>query len=215
MKIEAGGDTIELLPQRAVYWPAQRLLLIADIHFGKAASFRALGMPVPHGTTTDNLLRLDGLLAQREIAHILFLGDFLHAKAAHADATLAALRQWRARWHRLQLTLVRGNHDSRAGDPPPDLEVAIVDEPWRIGPYAFCHHPQYVDGAFVFSGHIHPVFHLRARGDAVRLPCFLFDHGRAILPAFGAFTGGHAVQPEAGERVFLAADDSVWSLPPR
>ena len=126
------GEDVRLLPQRALYWPAKKLLVIADIHFGKAATFRALGVPVPAGTTTQNLAALDTLLALHAVQQILFLGDFLHAKAAHARATLAAIRAWRTRHQGLYLTLVRGNHDDRAGDPPPDLDIMVVDEPHVI-----------------------------------------------------------------------------------
>jgi DNA ligase-associated metallophosphoesterase len=223
------GETLHLLPQRAAYWPAQRLLMIADIHFGKAASFRAKGLPVPRGTTMENLIALNQLIADYDVAHIVFLGDFLHAKAAHASATLAALRAWRQQHSALQLTLVRGNHDSHAGDPPEDLHIHIVNEPYNIAPFALCHHPKErvtandTDSAkkpndnpsthYRIAGHLHPVYRLSAHGDSVRLPCFIIGEQQAILPAFGAFTGGYAITPVMGERVFLTTDDVVIELP--
>ncbi|KQV80366.1 DEAD/DEAH box helicase [Massilia sp. Root351] len=210
--VELAGEQVLLLPQKALYWPRMRLLAVADIHFGKAASFRALGVPVPRGTTTENLALLDLLLAAHDVAHVMFLGDFLHARSAHAPATLAVLSEWRTRRPALRLTLVRGNHDLRAGDPPPQLGIELVDEPHWLAPFAFCHHPELAEPAapgYVLAGHVHPVFHLAARGDALRLPCFLIGEQRAVLPSFGAFTGGHAVRPAAGERVFLVAGDMV------
>ncbi len=214
MQITIADEALLLLPQRALYWPGQRLLVIADIHFGKAASFRALGVPVPAGTTTQNLAALDALLAAHRIEHLLFLGDFLHAKAAHATATLATIRSWRARHAHLQLTLVRGNHDDRAGDPPADLRIAVVDEPHAIGPFAFCHHPQDSPHGHVIAGHVHPVHRLSAGGDSLRLPCFVVGARRSILPSFGAFTGGHAVTGAIGERLYVVADDAVFAVPP-
>jgi metallophosphoesterase superfamily enzyme len=57
------GDTVLwLLADRALYWPERRWLCVADAHFGKAAAFRALGQPVPRGTTANNLARLDAQL---------------------------------------------------------------------------------------------------------------------------------------------------------
>lgn len=214
MQITIANEVLQLLPQRALYWPGQRLLVIADIHFGKAASFRALGVPVPAGTTTQNLAALDALLAAHPIEHILFLGDFLHAKAAHASNTLAAIRAWRARHALLQLTLVRGNHDDRAGDPPADLQISVVDEPHAIGPFAFCHHPQDSPHGHVLAGHVHPVHRLSAAGDSLRLPCFVVGQRCSILPSFGAFTGGHPVAGAEGERLYVVADDSVFAVPP-
>ena len=211
--IAIAGEAIELLPQRAACWPARRMLIVADIHFGKAAAFRAQGVPVPHGTTAQNLSALDAIVAQRDIAHILFLGDFLHSKAVQGSPTMEALIAWRVLHPGLQLTLVRGNHDSHAGDPPRELGMEIVDEPHRIGPFLFCHHPAGHDDAYVFAGHVHPVFRLAARGDALRLPCFMIGRGCALLPSFGAFTGGHAVRPVAGDRLFVEADDTVLEVP--
>jgi DNA ligase-associated metallophosphoesterase len=207
--IDLAGERVLLLPEKALYWPRLRVLAVADIHFGKAASFRALGVPVPRGTTAENLALLDLLLAAHDVAHIVFLGDFLHAKAAHAPATLAALAQWRLRHPALRLTLVRGNHDLRAGDPPPELGLELAHEPYLLAPFAFCHHPELQAAGYVLAGHVHPVFHLAARRDALRLPCFLVGGQRAILPSFGAFTGGHAVRPAVGERLFLVAGDMV------
>lgn len=207
------GETIALLPGRALYWAAQRMLIVADIHFGKAATFRAKGVPVPHGTTSANLEALDALLAANPSEHVLFLGDFLHAKAAHAPRTLGSIRTWRSRHAALTLTLVRGNHDSHAGDPPSDLNIVSVNEPYRIGPFAFCHHPQRCDGAYVLAGHVHPVYRLAAGGDAVRLPCFVFGPEHGLLPSFGAFTGGHPVQTEAGKKIYVAAGERVFQIP--
>ena len=96
-EVELAGERLWLLADKAVYWPARKMLIIADIHFGKAAAFRALGVPVPRGTTTQNLLALDALLAMYACDEIIFLGDFLHARAAHAAATVAAMlcsRPW-------------------------------------------------------------------------------------------------------------------------
>ncbi|WP_373922489.1 ligase-associated DNA damage response endonuclease PdeM [Pseudoduganella sp. SL102] len=215
MAIELAGESVLLLPEKALYWPRPRMPVVADIHFGKAASFRALGVPVPRGTTSENLAGLDALLATHDIGHILFLGDFLHAKAAHASATLQAMLAWRERHPVLALTLVRGNHDKHAGDPSRLLRIDLVDEPHRIGPFAFCHHPDLpADEAYVLAGHVHPVYRLAGRRDALRLPCFVAGARRAILPSFGAFTGGHPVEPAAGERFFLVADDRIFAIGP-
>ena len=211
--VALAGERLWLLARKAVYWPARRLLIIADIHFGKAAAFRALGVPVPHGTTTQNLQALDALLAAHDCAEIVFLGDFLHARAAHAAATVAAMLAWRARHPDVLLTVVRGNHDAHAGDPAAALGIRMVDEPHSVGKLSLCHHPDTVAPGYVLAGHVHPVFHLRAGRGSLRLPCFLLGADRAILPAFGAFTGGHAVRPAAGERVYVTADAAIFPLP--
>ena len=206
-------ETVQLLPERALFWPRKKLLVIADIHFGKAAAFRAQAIPVPHGTTAENLAALDALIAQHAVSHIVFLGDFLHAKTARSPATLTALKHWRASHATLQLTLVRGNHDVHAGDPPVDLKIDVVDEPWHIDGFAFCHHPDTLAEGYVLAGHVHPVFRLKTASDTLRLPCFLIGDARMILPSFGAFTGGYAISPEESERVVVTAGTSVFQIP--
>ncbi|WP_349292121.1 ligase-associated DNA damage response endonuclease PdeM [Noviherbaspirillum sp. L7-7A] len=210
--IEAAGEVLTLLPQRAVFWPAMSMLVIADIHFGKAASFRAQGIPVPRGTTTENLEMLTTLVAATGAKSVLFLGDFLHARHAHAVATMAALQAWRERHSDLALTLVRGNHDSHAGDPPPRLGIKVVDEPYLVRPFVFAHHPQAHPDGYVLAGHVHPVYRLAARGDALRLPCYLFGTEGGLLPSFGAFTGGYPVAPTPCDRLFLATPERVIEL---
>ena len=212
---ELAGEHVLLLPQKALYWPAARTLMVADIHFGKAASFRALGVPVPRGTTSENLAALETLLTAHDTQRIVFLGDFLHAKAAQAPATLQAMLEWRSRHRELELLLVRGNHDWHAGDPSTLLDVTMADEPHASGPFALCHHPDVACEGYVIAGHVHPVFHLRTARESLRLPCFLLGTTRAILPAFGAFTGGHSLIPEATDRVYLVADDSVFPIEKR
>lgn len=211
--IELAGETLWLLAGKAIYWPARKMLLVADIHFGKATAFRSLGVPVPHGTTSDNLQALSHLLEGYACEEIVFLGDFLHARAARAPATLAAMQAWRARHPGLRLTLVRGNHDLHAGDPPASLGITMVDEPHRVGPFSLCHHPELETDGYVLAGHVHPVFHLRAARETLRLPCFLLGPRRAMLPSFGAFTGGHAVKVAPDEAVFVVADTAIFRVP--
>nr|WP_225782770.1 ligase-associated DNA damage response endonuclease PdeM [Xenophilus sp. Marseille-Q4582] len=208
------GESLQLLPAPALWWPAQRTLFVADLHLGKAASYRALGQPVPGGTTARNLARLDALIAAHAPARLVFLGDFLHAREARTPALLQALAQWRARHAALAMTLVRGNHDDRAGDPPAALQIAVVDEPHLLGPFAACHHPQDHASHFVLAGHAHPVCSLHGAGrDRLRLPCFVQDAGRAVLPAFGEFTGGWLVPPAPGRRFHAVGGEAVWALP--
>ncbi len=206
------GERLLLLPEKAVFWPAQEMLIIADIHFGKAASFRALGVPVPRGTTTENLLGLDALVNAHGARHVMFLGDFLHARAAHASSTQQAMLAWRETRRDLRLTLVRGNHDKHAGDPAAVLGIELVDEPHAVGPFAFCHHPDLDTGAYVMAGHVHPAWVLATRFDALRLPCFVVGSHRMILPSFGSFTGGHVVTREAGDAIFVTSGEAVHSV---
>ena len=206
-----GGESLWLLPERALWWPATRTLFVADVHLGKAATFRALGQPVPAGTTLDNLQRLSELIEQHGAARLVVLGDLLHAPAAHRPALIDAVLQWRDVHADLDCVLVRGNHDSHAGDPPPSLRIHTVDEPLRLGPFAACHHPRRVADAFVLAGHLHPATWLHGRAhERQRLPCFCRSEGLLILPAFGAFTGTTTAGLPAGAVCHAVGGGRVW-----
>ena len=214
-EIELAGRPLVLLAGKAAYLPEDRTLLIADAHVGKAVSFRKLGVPVPRGPTTDTLARVSALVAATQAARVVFLGDFLHSERSHAASTLGALARWRQALPRqLRLTLVRGNHDDRAGDPPAALGFEGVDEPLHLGGFALCHHPRAVPGAYVLAGHWHPCISVGGRAlDWLRLPCFWFGESVGVLPAFGEFTGMHPIQRAEGDRVYAVAEGQVVRLP--
>ena len=216
-RVEVGGTTLQLLPERAAWWPAARTLLVADAHIGKAVSFRRLGVPVPRGTTEETLALLGELIDTHAAARVVFLGDLLHSRSAHAPGTMQAFAQWRRRHAAIELVLVRGNHDDRAGDPPPAFDVHCVDEPWSLAAapgLALCHHPRPRQGVYVVAGHDHPCTSVGRGIDRLRLPCFHFGAAVGVLPAFGAFTGMHPIDRKSHDRVFVVADNAVHILPP-
>lgn len=192
-----------LSARRVAYSPVLKALFVADVHLGKAATFRSLGVPVPAGTTQENLDRLSLAITDHQPNALYFLGDLLHARAAHNKDLLEKLQAWRLQHADIDMTLIRGNHDSKAGDPPATLNISVVEEPFMLGGFALCHHPHTVPGALVLAGHEHPVVVLNGKGRSrARLPCFYLKSDQLILPSFGAFTGGYQVNPQAGEAVF-------------
>ena len=215
LSVEVGGEQLLLLAEKAIWWPSQRTLLVADVHIGKAVTFRALGVPVPRGTTSETLAALGALVERWQAQRVVFLGDFLHSAQSHAPATLGALARWRTRHAGLALTLVRGNHDDGAGDPPDRLDIEVVDEPLTVAGLALCHHPRPQAGAaYTLAGHLHPCVSLYGRAnDRLRLPCFHFGAEVGVLPAFGSFTGMHPITRAAGDRVYVVADSGVAALP--
>ena len=208
------GEEVRLLPERALFWQRTCTLVVTDVHWGKAATFRSAGIPIPGGTTGEDLARLDSALYRTGARRLVVLGDLFHAKAGRiATRTLAALREWRERCHRLEIQLVRGNHDRHAGDPPDDLRINCVNAPAFLPPFVLRHEPRDSPEGYTLSGHLHPG--LVVSGPALqreRLPCFLVRPGLAVLPAFGSFTGMAPVYPEPEDRVFVVADGEVLSL---
>ena len=210
LRIDLQGEAVVLLPERALFWEREEALIVADVHLGKAAAFRAAALPLPGGTTTEALARLGAAAKRTGARRLLFLGDLLHARAGRAARTLAAVAAWRETHPDLEILLVRGNHDRGAGDPPDDWRIRCVDEPWREGPFAFRHHPEDDPEGYVLAGHIHPAVHLLGAGrQSETLPAFLFGKSCGLLPAFGGFTGGARVRPRRGDRVYVLAEGEV------
>ena len=204
--LDVEGQRLQLLPELAALHVASRTLFVADLHLGKSATFRARGLPVPAGTTQDNLQRLTALVHRHDAARIVFLGDLLHSRHAQQASAVAPVHAWREAHAALQCVLVRGNHDSHAGDPPASLRFEVVNEPWPVvdapGLLA-CHHPQRAASGTVLAGHWHPAVTLRGPArDYLRVPCFCHVDRALILPAFGAFTGSSPNEPPRGSVCF-------------
>jgi uncharacterized protein len=208
------GERLVLMPERSALWERRKTLLVADPHVGKAAAFRAAGVPVPRGTTTETLRRLDAALTRSDATRIVFLGDFLHAREGRAPETLRVWHEWRVERSHIEMVLVRGNHDRRAGDPPTELDIRCEDlliEP----PFVFAHHPIASDLGYVIAGHIHPGARLRGPArQSLRLPCFWFGARTGVLPAFGEFTGLADIDVVEGDRVWVVGDGAVFESKP-
>jgi DNA ligase-associated metallophosphoesterase len=209
---------LTLLPQRAVWQGAAHTLWIADPHFGKTAAFRALGQPVPGGSTRENLRRLGALVDSCGARRLVVLGDFLHARAGRNDGIFAQLAAWRAARPQLECLVVRGNHDLHAGDVPRACGFEAVDEPFVSAGVEGWHHPdaaatRSIEGPVILSGHLHPVARLSGPGrDRLRLPCFCLRGREIVLPAFGEFTGGHPVSREDWRELVLTTGAALFSL---
>lgn len=213
-RVEVAGEVLTLLAERAVFRESTSSLFVADPHFGKAAAFRALGVPVPRGTTTGTLERLEAVLHRTGARRLVFLGDFLHAAEGRAPETLRVLNDWRRRHAAIDMVLVRGNHDARAGDPPRELEIRCVTAPVVEPPFVLDHHPRRSADGHVLCGHIHPAVTLSGKGrQHSRLPCFWIGAEITVLPAFGEFTGVAEAEVRPGDRVFVVADDAVIAVP--
>ncbi|MDB6053367.1 MAG: box helicase [Verrucomicrobiales bacterium] len=214
MDIVCAGENLTLLPERALLWPRRRTLFVADLHFGKSAAFRAAGIPMPEGCTSDDLKRLDRLMELYSINTLIILGDFFHAASGCSEPIMSQIETWCGRHSKVSKILVPGNHDKKSSPPPACWNFQIQHEPFLLDPFAGCHSPRRHVGHYVLAGHIHPGFALQERyGRGIRLPCFVFGKYGAILPAFGGFTGLHPVDLVPGDSVYLVGDGKVFALP--
>lgn len=207
---EVAGERLQLLQERAAFWPAQHTLFVADFHLGKAASFRHAGIALPTGTTGENVARLGGAIERTRARAVVFLGDFLHSAEGRASRTLERFATWREAHRHVSLTLVRGNHDRKAGDPPAEWGMRCVEAGAALGPFVLNHEPGPSRAGYALAGHIHPAVRLSGSGEgSLKLACFWFAARCGVLPAFGAFTGSVEVRPRRGDQVYVIAEDEV------
>ncbi|TDK27214.1 ligase-associated DNA damage response endonuclease PdeM [Luteimonas aestuarii] len=208
LRIDIAGEPMELLADRALYWPREQRLLIADLHLGKGDTFRAAGIPVPTGGTTHDLRRIDALLRATGAHALWILGDFLHARRhAAVDAAWRALRDAHGK---VAFGVVPGNHD-RALDAG-IAGVDVIAEDTLEPPFVFRHAPPDAAdaNAHVICGHVHPVLRLPGAG---RHPVFWLQPRMTVLPAFSAFTGGHAVRRAPGTGLVACNGSLLLRLP--
>lgn len=131
------------------------------------------------------------------------------------DRTIDEVARWRADHPALSITLIRGNHDRSAGDPPASWGIDCLSGPVEHAPFRLMHEPPDADDddAPTLAGHIHPCVRLHGRARrALRAPCFYFSRSLALLPAFGSFTGAHPVTPKVGDQVFAVGEGRVLPL---
>lgn len=216
-EIEVVGETLTLLRDRAVNWPAARTLIVADIHFGKAAAFRKHGLPVPEGDTQADLERLAMLVQQHEAERLIIAGDLLHAASSKSQEVRRAVEAWRHRHSQLSVVLVSGNHDKSAGAIPDEWHIIVYDASFEEPPFGFVHDPADIPtdtGLFYFCGHLHPAISLsEGRMRTLKAPCFWQTPRSIVLPGFGKFTGSKAICPAAGDHIYAITRDSVVPVP--
>ncbi len=209
-----GGEPVTLFCERALYWPRTQTLFVADVHLGKAATFRAHGIPLPRGVTAADLGRLSRLIERTGATRVVVLGDLIHARAGRVAALHEAMVAWRTRHPSLDVVLVRGNHDARAGDPPPAWAIDCRPEPLALPPFLACHAPAAPPTGYALCGHVHPGVRVNGHGEeSARLPCFVLGERHAILPAFGRFTGLATVAPAPRTRIVAIAGARLFALP--
>jgi DNA ligase-associated metallophosphoesterase len=200
-----------LLPQKAIYWQQEKALIAADVHFGKVGHFRKAGIAIPRNMEQDDLAMLSDLIYEHRPEKLIFLGDLFHSDMNN-DWDWFVL--WRSQFPKLQIILIKGNHDIISDKHYTDLGI-ILHQKLTVGPFLMLHHPlpdpeKKDEDGYVLCGHIHPGINLVGRGrQSVTLPCFAFGKNQAILPSFGKFTGRVAILSRKADRVFGVLKDKV------
>jgi uncharacterized protein len=186
LEILLSGENFFLLPQKALYRPALKQLILADLHLGKSTHFRKKGIPLPANTFLKDIDLLHHLLSKWQPETVLFLGDLFHSDYNREWLWLKSVLQ---HYPSTQFILVEGNHDileSGHYELPNFLTAEIIEEEYLL----FSHHPLAQPGKLNICGHVHPGLRLSGRArESLTLPCFYLGGQHLILPAFGYHTG--------------------------
>lgn len=211
---DTSGQNLLLLPQKAMYWTEQKMLVVADMHLGKVGHFRKAGIAIPKLMEQEDLAMLTDLINEYRPETLVFLGDLFHSDMNN-DWDWFVL--WRDLFKHLRIVLVKGNHDilnQRFYDAMHFETYATL----QCGPFLFSHEPlkpSKLQGTdrYIICGHIHPGVLLHGRGrQRVTLPCFHFGLRQAILPAFGRFTGNFCISNTETDQLFGVMKHKIIAL---
>lgn len=212
MELQIRNNTFLLLPQKAIYWKEQKTVLVSDLHIGKIAHFRKAGIAVPQEGSQNNFTRLDEIIAATNPTNILFVGDLFHSDVNQEWDQFCA---WRKLYPTIKMDIVLGNHDRLPENFCEDYQIDIHPTELIIGPFTFTHHPreEFIGDEYVISGHVHPVVSLGGTArQHVTVPCFYFGTQQAILPSFGYFTGGYAIDISGTDTVIAVAQNKLFAI---
>ena len=201
------GEEFRLTASRALYWPRERALLVADLHLEKASFFARHGQLLPPYDSRETLERLALAIRETGARRVYTLGDNFHESAGparlepHAAGMLAALTR-ATEW-----VWITGNHDEGVDGAAMEAKAGgTLAEELEIAGIVLRHQTRAGETRPELSGHYHPRLHVTVHERRIRRPCAVVSgdasgSGRMILPAFGALTGGM----DAADPAILAA----------
>jgi len=201
MIAEVNGEGLLLDCAGAAWWPAERALIFADIHFEKGSSLARRGALLPPYDTRTTLNRIGKLMDRYAPARVIALGDSFHDPDAadrldEKERAMLAAQVTRTDW-----IWIEGNHDPH---PPAWLGGSVALE-LAVGGLVFRHEPSAQSQCGEIAGHLHPCATVTRHARSLRRRCFAADQCRMVMPAFGAYAGGLDVQDEAIADLFAGA----------
>lgn len=202
---EIEGEKLKLLPQRAIFWDAKQMLILSDLHLGKAGHFRKHGIPVSKKIHLSDLKTLEELIQNYKPEKVILLGDLFHS---FENNEWQDFLRFLKVYDFIDFILVEGNHDILSEYPAALTVLPILEIP----PFSFTHIKE-ESMLYNLSGHIHPGVSIRGKGrQSITMPCFQFTESYGVLPAFGQFTGVKKIKPKKDDRVFGIADRTIIEL---
>jgi len=229
--ITLADQRIDILPDRAAWWPATQTLILADVHLGKAEALAHQGVALPGCILDESLTRLSRLINALAARRVTIVGDLLHAPAGLTIAMRTRVASWRATHASIDFIIIPGNHDHKLDLVAREWNFRITPNRWLDGPFAFVHDPADIPTADIrtrefasrlwWTGHIHPCVQLgqrsgkrfaSPRADSLKLPCFVLSNWGVCLPAFSLFTAGVPVDIANDQSAFAIAERTIVRL---
>lgn len=219
VQIELAGETLELHPERGMWWEKEKTLLISDVHLGKAAHFRKHGIAIPREVNSSSLRRIEALIDLYQPRRLLVLGDLFHSDL---NAEWSEFCHWLSRIYDTcgleEFRLIEGNHDVLPDAAFDGIQVERTAQ-WSFGPFDFVHDPkdfqfQAAPGRIAIAGHLHPAIRLTGKAkQQLRLPGWWWraKHQTLVMPNFGTFTGSAVVDMRSQDRFWICTGQSVVS----
>ncbi len=208
MIIEFGNTRLQLLPEKGIFLPEEKLLVIGDLHFGKTTEFREAGFAIPASLREENAKKLIEIIRKYAPQKVLFLGDLFHGKFNEEFEYVGALTTY---FSRIGFVLTTGNHEKLSAEVYRQLDLEVVPH-YDCGAIRFQHEPE-DNSTFVVSGHLHPAVRLEGMGrQRLNVPVFAFRKNQLILPAFGRFTGNYYLEAKEWDHLYAVGNERVYRL---
>lgn len=201
------GEVFKLSPKKFAFWEGERILFIADCHFGKIAHFRKSGIGVPTLAGTETFSQIHHILLEVKPLRLVILGDIFHSDF---NLDFERFGIWRKQFPEIVFDLVLGNHD-KAGFLHLHAMGLNIHMELSIGPFFCTHEPDFKsEKGFNLCGHIHPGVSLYGSGrQHLKVPCFWKGENHLCFPSFGAFTGCVAVKPNKQDQLYAISGTKI------
>ena len=206
-ELELAGENLVCLPSGCLFWPAEQLFVVSDLHLETGSSYAGRGQLVPPYDTEQTLTRLCAELRMVQPKYVICLGDSFHDVEGSSRLIPSARAILQECQRSREWVWIAGNHDPEA----PALSGMVADE-LAVGGITFRHEPEPQISSAEICGHLHPAARVNLGVRRVRRRCFVADRQRLMLPSFGTYTGGLSIANPAFQGLFEKAQQWVWLL---
>jgi metallophosphoesterase superfamily enzyme len=191
MRIDFAGQSLTLCPEGTVYWAAESMLVVADLHLERAVPPGGRRLFLQPHDTRETLARLKRAVRVSGASRLLFLGDSFRDAEGPESLGLAERDMLEDMCGALQAIWV---HGAQGGWVPPRARSCGV---FSLGGLTFRHEAS-PDAVGEISGYLHPLAGtLQQDGCEDNRRCFVEDGRKLVMPSFGDFTNGTDVRDPA------------------